>query len=57
VTRDMILNAVWGYYAYPDTRTVDVHVMKLRQKLEPDQRAARHFRTVHGVGYRFVPHG
>lgn len=57
VTRDMILNSVWGYYAYPDTRTVDVHVMKLRQKLEPDQRVARHFRTVHGVGYRFVPHG
>lgn len=57
VTRDMILNSVWGYYAYPDTRTVDVHVMKLRQKLEPDQRTARHFRTVHGVGYRFVPHG
>jgi DNA-binding response OmpR family regulator len=57
VTRDMILNSVWGYYTYPNTRTVDVHVMKLRQKLEPDQKESKHFRTVHGVGYRFVPHG
>jgi DNA-binding response OmpR family regulator len=57
VTRDMILNSVWGCDAYLNTRTVDVHVMRLRQKLEPDQGVARHFRTVHGVGYRFVPHG
>jgi DNA-binding response OmpR family regulator len=56
VTRDMILNSVWGYDSCPNTRTVDMHVVRLRQKLEPDQNVARHFRTVHGVGYRFVPH-
>jgi len=55
LTRDMILNAVWGYDHYPNTRTVDIHVVKLRQKLEPDPNAPRHFATVHGVGYRFLP--
>jgi DNA-binding response OmpR family regulator len=57
VTRGMILHSVWGYAAYPNTRTVDAHVVRLRQKLEADQRAPQHFRTVHGVGYRFVPYG
>jgi DNA-binding response OmpR family regulator len=55
LTRDMILNSVWGYEFFPNTRTVDAHVVKLRQKLEPDANAPRHFVTVHGVGYRFVP--
>lgn len=55
LTRDMILNAVWGYDALPNTRTVDAHVVKLRQKLEPDADLPRHFLTVHGVGYRFIP--
>jgi DNA-binding response OmpR family regulator len=55
LTRDMILNSVWGYEAFPNTRTVDAHVVKLRQKLEPDGSAPRHFITVHGVGYRFLP--
>src|SRR5436853_517546 len=55
LTRDMILNSVWGYEFFPNTRTVDAHVVKLRQKLEPDAKAPRHFLTVHGVGYRFVP--
>lgn len=55
LTRDMILNSVWGYEAFPNTRTVDAHVVKLRQKLEPDPNAPRHFLTVHGVGYRFLP--
>jgi DNA-binding response OmpR family regulator len=55
LTRDMILNSVWGYEFFPNTRTVDAHVVKLRQKLEPDANAPRHFLTVHGVGYRFVP--
>jgi len=55
LTRDMILNAVWGYDSYPNTRTVDIHVVKLRQKLEQDSNAPRHFLTVHGVGYRFLP--
>jgi DNA-binding response OmpR family regulator len=55
LTRDMILNSVWGYEAYPNTRTVDAHVVRLRQKLEPDPTLPRHFLTVHGVGYRFLP--
>ncbi len=55
LTRDMILNSVWGYESFPNTRTVDAHVVKLRQKLEPDAGQPRHFLTVHGVGYRFVP--
>lgn len=55
LTRDMILNSVWGYDTFPNTRTVDAHVVKLRQKLEPDPNVPRHFATVHGVGYRFIP--
>jgi len=55
LTRDLILNSVWGYEFFPNTRTVDAHVVKLRQKLEPDPNTPRHFLTVHGVGYRFVP--
>jgi DNA-binding response OmpR family regulator len=55
LTRDMILNSVWGYESFPNTRTVDAHVVKLRQKLEPDPNAPRYFLTMHGVGYRFLP--
>jgi DNA-binding response OmpR family regulator len=55
LTRDVILNSVWGYEFFPNTRTVDAHVVKLRQKLEPDPNTPHHFLTVHGVGYRFVP--
>jgi DNA-binding response OmpR family regulator len=55
LTRDMILNSVWGYEFFPNTRTVDAHVVKLRQKLEPDANTPKHFLTVHGVGYRFMP--
>jgi DNA-binding response OmpR family regulator len=55
LTRDVILNSVWGYESYPNTRTVDAHVVRLRQKLEPDPNLPRHFLTVHGVGYRFLP--
>jgi DNA-binding response OmpR family regulator len=55
LTRDMILNSVWGYEFFPNTRTVDAHVVKLRQKLEPEANTPRHFLTVHGVGYRFLP--
>src|SRR5579863_540409 len=55
LTRDMILNSVWGYQSFPNTRTVDAHVVKLRQKLEPDPNSPRHFLTVHGIGYRFLP--
>jgi DNA-binding response OmpR family regulator len=55
LTRDAILNAVWGYDYCPHTRTVDAHVVRLRQKLEPESGRPRHFLTVHGVGYRFLP--
>ena len=55
LSRDMILNSVWGYESFPNTRTVDAHVVRLRQKLEPDAASPRHFLTVHGVGYRFLP--
>jgi|SRR5579884_2227089 DNA-binding response OmpR family regulator len=54
LTRDTLLNSVWGYEAYPNSRTVDAHVVKLRNKFEPDPTAPRHFLTIHGVGYRFV---
>ena len=55
LTRDVILNSVWGYESFPNTRTVDAHVVRLRQKLEPDAETPRHFVTMHGVGYRFIP--
>ncbi|MBZ5624497.1 MAG: response regulator transcription factor [Acidobacteriia bacterium] len=55
LTRDMILNSVWGEESYPNARTVDAHVVNLRQKLEADPNEPRHFVTVHGVGYRFLP--
>jgi len=54
ITRDELLNEVWGYHNYPSTRTVDNHILKLRQKLERDPANPVHFRTVHGVGYKFV---
>jgi DNA-binding response OmpR family regulator len=55
LTRDVILNSVWGYESFPNTRTVDAHIVRLRQKLEPEPGVPRHFLTVHGVGYRFLP--
>ena len=55
ISRDELLNEVWGYQNYPSTRTVDNHILKLRQKLERDPANPIHFRTVHGMGYKFVP--
>jgi DNA-binding response OmpR family regulator len=55
VSRDDLLNQVWGYDAYPSSRTVDNHVAGLRAKLERDASLPEHIRTVHGVGYKFVP--
>jgi len=55
LTRDELLNQVWGYECYPTTRTVDNHILRLRQKLETDPVNPVHFRTVHRVGYKFVP--
>ncbi len=54
VSREELLNEVWGYKNYPTTRTVDNHILKLRQKLEKDPTSPIHFRTVHGIGYKFV---
>lgn len=54
VSRDELLDEVWGYDSYPSTRTVDNHIAKLRQKIEPDLEEPRHILTVHGVGYKFV---
>lgn len=54
LTRDDLLNEVWGYDETPYTRTVDVHVASLRQKLEPDPKRPQYILTVHGSGYKFV---
>ena len=55
-SRDALLNDVWGYQNYPSNRTIDNHVMRLRQKLEPDPANPRFFLTMHGAGYKFVLH-
>ncbi len=54
LTRDELLNEVWGYHAMPSTRTVDVHVAWLRQKIEDTPRQPQYLLTVHGLGYKFV---
>jgi len=54
VTRDELLDEVWGYNSYPSTRTVDNHIARLRQKIEDDVESPKHILTVHGVGYKFV---
>jgi DNA-binding winged helix-turn-helix (wHTH) protein len=55
ISRDDLLDEVWGYENYPCTRTVDNYVMKLRHKLELDAVHPQYFRTVYGMGYKFVP--
>jgi DNA-binding response OmpR family regulator len=55
VTREELLNQVWGLEVYPTTRTVDNHVAGLRAKLERDPAQPRHLLTVRGVGYKWVP--
>jgi DNA-binding response OmpR family regulator len=55
LTRELLLNEVWGYNSYPTTRTVDNQIMKLRQKLEPDPANPKHLLTIYGAGYKFVP--
>lgn len=54
VSRDELLDNVWGYNSYPTTRTVDNFIARLRQKLEPLPEQPKHIITVHGVGYKFV---
>jgi two-component system, OmpR family, alkaline phosphatase synthesis response regulator PhoP len=55
LSREELLNLVWGYRNYPSTRTVDNHILRLRQKVEKDPANPLHFRTVHSSGYKFVP--
>lgn len=55
ISRDEILNQVWGSNNYPSTRTVDNHILRLRTKLEKDSAHPLHFQTVHAVGYKFRP--
>lgn len=55
LTREILLNEVWGYNAYPTTRTVDNQILKLRQKLETDSANPQHLLTIYGAGYKFVP--
>jgi len=55
ISRDELLNEVWGYENYPCTRTVDNHILKLRKKLETEPGRPRHFQTVHSSGYKFLP--
>ena len=52
--RDVLLDRVWGEDVYPSTRTVDTHILSLRNKLEPDPSRPRYLLTVHGVGYKFA---
>jgi DNA-binding response OmpR family regulator len=55
LSRELLLIEVWGYNAYPTTRTVDNQILKLRQKLEPDPANPKHLLTIYGAGYKFVP--
>lgn len=57
VTRDDLLEKVWGYEVYPSTRTVDNFILRLRKIFERTPHEPRHFLTVRGVGYRFIPEG
>jgi DNA-binding response OmpR family regulator len=55
ISRDELLNEVWGYENYPCTRTVDNQILKLRKKLETEPAHPKHFHTVHSYGYKFLP--
>lgn len=57
VTRERFLDVVWGYTAFPTTRTVDTHMASLRAKMEPNPEEPRFLKTVHGVGYRLELNG
>ena len=54
VSRDNLLDKIWGYEKFPTTRTIDNHILKLRKKIEIDPNHPRHILTVYGGGYRFV---
>jgi DNA-binding response OmpR family regulator len=54
VSRDALLDKVWGYESFPTTRTIDNHILKLRKKIEDDPSRPRHILSVYGEGYRFI---
>jgi two-component system alkaline phosphatase synthesis response regulator PhoP len=55
ITRERLLNEIWGFNTFPTTRTIDTFLLRLRHKVESDPRRPEHFITVHGAGYKFVP--
>ncbi|HMZ49720.1 MAG TPA: helix-turn-helix domain-containing protein, partial [Flavobacteriales bacterium] len=55
VSREEILQKVWGYNVFPTTRTIDNFIVAFRKYFEPDPRAPRHFHSIRGVGYKFTP--
>jgi two-component system alkaline phosphatase synthesis response regulator PhoP len=57
VTREALLDKIWGYTRFPTTRTVDSHILKLRKKIEKDPSRPRYILSVYGEGYRFVDDG
>jgi len=54
LSRDQLLDDVWGYEHFPSSRTVDNHIVKLRKKVEIDPQQPRHILTVHGIGYKYI---
>jgi DNA-binding response OmpR family regulator len=54
ISRDELLDKVWGYEIYPTSRTVDNHIVKLRKKIEDDPENPRHILTVYGIGYKYI---
>jgi two-component system alkaline phosphatase synthesis response regulator PhoP len=54
VTREALLDKIWGYERFPTTRTIDNHILKLRKKIEEDPSHPKHIFSVYGAGYRFV---
>lgn len=55
ISREELLKEVWGYNCYPSTRTVDNHILRLRKLLELEPSSPKHFLTIHGTGYKFLP--
>ena len=54
ITRETLLNDIWGYEHFPTTRTIDNYILSIRKKIEEDSSAPRHLLTIHSSGYKFV---
>ena len=54
ISREMLLNEVWGYDQFPTTRTVDTHILNLRKKIEANPNVPKYLLAVHGAGYKFT---